>query len=223
MLAILRAYGAALVYGDHPERPWQPLELTTDWTFVRFHYGHRGRRGNYSETELREWAARLRDVRREAEVFAYFNNDWEAFAPRNAQRLRACSRAMDVEFILRNLRTWAVVGCSPDPWRDSHRSPRCCSRAGYRVIPVNPEVDELLGERCHPVLPAGQGIEVVDLFRRSTAVSAHVDEAIAIGAKAVWMQLGVIDHEAAERARAAGLRVVMNRCPAIELPRLERA
>ncbi len=88
VLDILRAYGVALVYGDHPERPWQPLELTTDWTFIRFHFGHRGRRGNYSETELREWAARLHDVRAEAEVFAYFNNDWEAFAVRNALRLR---------------------------------------------------------------------------------------------------------------------------------------
>ena len=88
VLAILRAYGAALVYGDHPERPWQPLELTTDWTLVRFHYGSRGRRGNYSETELRDWAARLHELRSEAEVFAYFNNDWEAFAPRNALRLR---------------------------------------------------------------------------------------------------------------------------------------
>jgi uncharacterized protein YecE (DUF72 family) len=86
VLEILRAYGAALAYGDHPDRPFVPLELTTDWTFLRFHYGHRGRRGNYSETELREWADRLRDV--DAEVYAYFNNDWEAFAPRNAQRLR---------------------------------------------------------------------------------------------------------------------------------------
>ena len=86
---ILRQFGCALVFGDHPERPWQPLELTTDWTFIRFHHGHRGRRGNYSETELREWAARVRDVRTSAEVFAYFNNDWEAFAPRNAARLRA--------------------------------------------------------------------------------------------------------------------------------------
>jgi uncharacterized protein YecE (DUF72 family) len=85
---ILRAYGVALVYGDHPQRPWQPLELTTDWTFIRFHYGHRGRRGNYSETELREWAERLRELRSRAEIFAYFNNDWEAFAPRNALRLR---------------------------------------------------------------------------------------------------------------------------------------
>jgi uncharacterized protein len=128
----------------------------------------------------------------------------------------------DIEFILRNLRTWAVVGCSPDPRRDSHRIAALLMREGFSVIPVNPAVDEVLGERCHPVLPDGQGIEVVDLFRRSSAVSAHVDEAIAIGAKAVWMQLGVIDHDAAERARAAGLRVVVDRCPAIELPRLER-
>jgi uncharacterized protein YecE (DUF72 family) len=88
VLDILRAYGAALAYGDHPDRPFVPLELTTDWTFLRFHYGHRGRRGNYSETELAEWAERLRDLRSRAEIFAYFNNDWEGFAVRNAQRLR---------------------------------------------------------------------------------------------------------------------------------------
>jgi predicted CoA-binding protein len=128
----------------------------------------------------------------------------------------------DIRFVLTEYRTWAVVGCSPSPHRDSHRIASMLKGRGYRVIPVNPECDEVLGETCHPVLPAGRGIEVVDLFRRSSAVSAHVDEAIAIGAKAVWMQLGVIDHDAAERARAAGLRVVMNRCPAIELPRLER-
>jgi uncharacterized protein YecE (DUF72 family) len=89
---LLRAYGAALAFGDHPERPWQPLELTADWTFVRFHYGSRGRRGNYSETELREWAARLRDVRSQAEVYAYFNDDWEGFAVANAERLRQLMR-----------------------------------------------------------------------------------------------------------------------------------
>jgi uncharacterized protein YecE (DUF72 family) len=89
---LLRAYGAALAYGDHPERPWQPLELTTDWTFIRFHYGHRGRRGNYSETELQEWAERLSGVRREAEIYAYFNNDWEGFAVSNATRLKALMR-----------------------------------------------------------------------------------------------------------------------------------
>jgi uncharacterized protein YecE (DUF72 family) len=85
---LLREHAVALVYGDDPRRPFQALELTAPWTFVRFHHGHRGRRGNYSEAELREWATRLREVRRHAEVFAYFNNDWEGFAPRNAKRLR---------------------------------------------------------------------------------------------------------------------------------------
>jgi uncharacterized protein YecE (DUF72 family) len=86
VLATLRAHGVALVIGDHPERPWQSHELTADFSFVRLHYGHRGRRGNYSETELEEWAARIRDL--DTEAFVYFNNDWEAFAPRNALRLR---------------------------------------------------------------------------------------------------------------------------------------
>ncbi len=83
---ILRQFSCALVYGDHPERDWAPLELTADWTFIRFHYGRRGRRGNYSETELAEWADRIRGLG--VEAFVYFNNDWEAFAPRNALRLR---------------------------------------------------------------------------------------------------------------------------------------
>jgi uncharacterized protein YecE (DUF72 family) len=85
---LLREHAVALVYGDDPRRPFQSLVLTAPWTFLRFHHGHRGRRGNYSETELREWAARIRDLRDEVEVFAYFNNDWEAFAPRNAKWLR---------------------------------------------------------------------------------------------------------------------------------------
>jgi hypothetical protein len=130
--------------------------------------------------------------------------------------------AEDVRAILDH-RVWAVVGCSPDPGRPSHGVARFLQRNGYRVIPVNPAAEEILGERCYPRLadvPAQEGVEVVDVFRRSALAGAHVDEAIAIGAKAVWMQLGVIDHAAAERARAAGLRVVMDRCPAIELPRL---
>ena len=90
VLAILRAYGAALVYGDHPERPWQPLELTTDWTFVRFHYGHRGRRGNYSETELREWAARLRDGPRARPRCSPTSTTTGRRSP--AQRRCACAR-----------------------------------------------------------------------------------------------------------------------------------
>ena len=87
VLSILRAFGAALVYGDHPQRPWQPLELTTDWTFVRFHYG-RGRRGNYSESELRELAPRVAELAEAGDTFAYYNNDWEGFAVANAKRLR---------------------------------------------------------------------------------------------------------------------------------------
>jgi uncharacterized protein len=127
----------------------------------------------------------------------------------------------DVRAILTGTRIWAVVGCSPDPQRDSHRIASMLLRRGYTVIPVNPFASEILGERCYPTLDAAPpGIEVVDVFRRAEIAGAHVDEAIAIGARAVWMQLGVIDEAAAERGRAAGLRVVMDRCPAIELPRL---
>ena len=126
-----------------------------------------------------------------------------------------------IRWCLSEPRTWAVVGCSPEPHRDSHRIAALLQREGHRVIPVNPHCDEVLGERCYPSLadvPAA--VDVVDIFRRSDAAGAHVDEAIEVGADAVWMQLGVIDHDAAERASAAGLRVVMNRCPAIELPQM---
>jgi predicted CoA-binding protein len=127
--------------------------------------------------------------------------------------------------VLREYRTWAVVGCSPSAWRDSHDVAAFLQRNGYRVIPVNPQCDddEILGERCYPDLASvPEPVDVVDIFRRSTEAGAHVDEAIAVGAKAVWMQLGVIDELAAARARAAGLDVVMDRCPKIELPRLLR-
>ena len=116
-----------------------------------------------------------------------------------------------------------MVGCSPDPGRDSHGIAVLLQRRGVRIVPVNPNCDEVLGERCYQALadvPRDVGIEVVDLFRRSEHAGRHVDEAIAIGARAVWMQLGVVDHAAARRAREAGLQVVMDRCPAIELPRL---
>ena len=127
----------------------------------------------------------------------------------------------DVRAILTGTRVWAVVGCSPDPARDSHRIASMLQRRGYTVIPVNPLANEILGERCYPTLAAvPQPVEVVDIFRRASVAGVHVDEAIEIGAQAVWMQLGVIDEAAAERGRAAGLRVVMDRCPAIELPRL---
>jgi uncharacterized protein len=126
-----------------------------------------------------------------------------------------------IRSVLEGRRTWAVVGCSPDPSRDSHRIARMLQSRGYEVIPVNPACDELLGVRCYPALAdVPQQVEVVDIFRRASEAGRHVDEAIEIGASAVWMQLGVIDEAAAERARAAGLDVVMDRCPAIEMPRL---
>jgi uncharacterized protein YecE (DUF72 family) len=87
--ALLRRHGAALVIADRPEiKRFQAHELTTDWTFVRFHYGSRGRRGNYSRTELEEWAQRFEDWRERVEIYAYFNNDWEVFAVRNALWLK---------------------------------------------------------------------------------------------------------------------------------------
>jgi uncharacterized protein YecE (DUF72 family) len=84
----LREHGVALVIGDHPERPFQTHELTADWTFIRFHYGRRGRRGNYSVRELEEWKRRIGAWRSNVEVFAYFNNDWQCYAVENAQWLK---------------------------------------------------------------------------------------------------------------------------------------
>lgn len=128
--------------------------------------------------------------------------------------------------LLTETKRWAVVGCSAEPARDSHRIARLLQARGFRVIPVNPQFDALLGERCYPDLrsiPPEEGIEVVDIFRRADRAGVHVDEAIATGARAVWMQLGVVDEAAAQRALEAGLEVVMDRCPAIELPRLGAA
>src|SRR3954451_3843281 len=120
--------------------------------------------------------------------------------------------------------TWAVVGCSPSPQRDSHRIADLLRRRGNRIVPVNPHAAgaEILGERCvASVSELAEGtVDVVDIFRRADAAGAHVDEAIAIGARAGWMQLGVIDHAATERGRDAGRQGVMGRCPAIEVRRL---
>jgi uncharacterized protein len=128
------------------------------------------------------------------------------------------------ERILRDFRVWAVVGCSPDPGRPSYGVSRTLLRNGYEMLPIYPKETVIHGVRTAPDLataaaarPEGSPIEVVDIFRASHRAGAHVDEAIAIGAKAVWMQLGVWDPEAAERARAAGLLIVMDRCPAIDL------
>ena len=115
--------------------------------------------------------------------------------------------------ILRDYRRVAVVGISDRPDRDSHRVAAYLQRVGYTIIPVNPNVTDVLGLRCWPSLEAAPGpIEVVDVFRRSELVDPVVDSAIAVGAKAVWMQDGVVNEAAAARARAAGLLVVMDRC-----------
>ena len=126
-----------------------------------------------------------------------------------------------IRWCLSEPRTWAVVGCSPSPYRDSHGIAALLITEGHSVIPVNPEADEVLGQRCYASLrDVPDQIDVVDVFRRPDQAGQHVDEAIDVGAQAVWLQLGVIDHSAAERAAATGLRVVMDRCPRIELPRL---
>jgi predicted CoA-binding protein len=107
----------------------------------------------------------------------------------------------------------AVVGLSPDPRRPSHGVARYLQRAGYRIIPVNPLVDEVLGEQAFPaLLKVPEPIDLVDVFRRSEYVASIVEDAIAVGAKAVWLQDGVRDEASAERARRAGLAVVMDDC-----------
>jgi len=115
--------------------------------------------------------------------------------------------------ILDECRTIAVLGLSSKPTRPSHGVAGYMQRAGYRIIPVNPNEIEVLGEKAHASLAdVREKIDLVDVFRRSEEAGAVVDEAIAVGAKAVWLQEGVIDHEAAQRALDAGLMVVMDRC-----------
>jgi predicted CoA-binding protein len=129
----------------------------------------------------------------------------------------------DIKALLEGARTIALVGASDRPNRPSYGVMAMLQDHGYRVIPVNPQIT---GEHVHgefvfrELAQLGDPIDIVDIFRRSDAVGEVVDQAIAIGAKAVWMQLGVIDQAAAARAEAAGLQVVMDRCPAIDIPRL---
>lgn len=132
-------------------------------------------------------------------------------------RGRFATTAYDRLRILETHRRIAMVGLSSNPFRPSHFAAIYLISEGYDVIPVNPREQEILGRKCYPTLSAiSGGAEVVDIFRESAAVPAIVDEAIAIGAKVVWMQLGVIHDGAAEKARAAGLEVVMDRCMKIE-------
>jgi predicted CoA-binding protein len=130
------------------------------------------------------------------------------------------NQSADIQAILRDCRTVAVVGLSPRPERDSHRVARYMQQQGWRIVPVNPmAAGEILGETVYTSLTEAARhtrIDLVNCFRRSEEVSPLVDEAITIGAAAVWMQLGVEDEAAADRARRAGLRVVQNRCLKID-------
>jgi len=129
----------------------------------------------------------------------------------------------DIKALLEETRTIAMIGASDRPDRPSYRVMQTLQAHGYRVIPVNPQIT---GEHIHgefvfrDLSQLGDPIDMVDIFRNSAAAGEAVDQAIAAGAKSVWMQLGVINEDAAARAEAAGLKVVMNRCPAIEIPRL---
>jgi predicted CoA-binding protein len=133
-------------------------------------------------------------------------------------------RDEDIRELLTSARTIAMVGASDRPDRASNRVMKFLQGQGYRVFPVNPQIT---GEHIHgeyvwrELAQIGEPIDIVDIFRRPDAASEAIDAAITVGAKAVWMQLGVINEEAAAWAEAAGLTVVMNRCPAIEIPRLK--
>jgi uncharacterized protein len=125
--------------------------------------------------------------------------------------------------VLASTKTIAMVGASANPARPSNGVMRFLQSRGYRVIPVNPNLagPTLNGERVYKKLAdIGEPVDMVDVFRNSDAAGAMADEAVAIGAKVLWMQLGVINQAGATRARRAGLTVIMNRCPAIEIPRL---
>ncbi len=130
----------------------------------------------------------------------------------------------DEETVARTLRecsTWAVVGLGGDPGRAAYGVAAFLQRHGKRIVPVHPTATEVLGEPAYPTLAAVPfALDCVDVFRRSSAAGAVADEAIAVGARAVWFQLGVIDEAAAGRVRRAGLDMVMDRCPKIEWGRL---
>ena len=129
----------------------------------------------------------------------------------------------DLKRLFETVRTIAVVGCSPRPERAGHYVARYLQELGYRIIPVNPGQSEILGEKCYASLrDIPEPVDMVDCFRRAEDIPPVVEDAIAIGAKFVWMQLGIVNEEAAQRAMATGIEVVMDRCPKIDYPRLFR-
>lgn len=131
----------------------------------------------------------------------------------------------EIKAILESAKTIAVVGLSDNPERESYQVAAYLKTQGYRIIPVNPNVREVLGEEAYPTLadiPKDIPVDVVDIFRRPEFIPEIVDQAIARGAKAVWMQKGLAHNAAADKARAAGLSVVMDRCMMVEHRRLLR-
>ena len=119
----------------------------------------------------------------------------------------------DLKLIFEQTKTIAVVGLSKNPARPSHSVPQYLKDRGYRIIPVNPMAEELLGQKSYPDVRAiPEAIDVVQIFRKPEEVPAIVEDAIAVGAKVIWMQLGLVHERAAKRARSAGLQVVMDRC-----------
>ena len=122
-----------------------------------------------------------------------------------------------IEKILRTAKVIATVGFSSDPEKPAHKVPSYLQEQGYRVIPVNPRMEEAIGEKAYgSIADVPDAIDVVQIFRPSDEVGPIVDEAISAGAKAVWMQIGITDDAAADRARAAGLDVVMNQCMKVQ-------
>ena len=128
--------------------------------------------------------------------------------------------------IFEHTQTIAIVGLSPKPERDSHHVAQYLQAQGFRIVPINPAADEVLGERCWPSLTEAakhHRIDLVDVFRDSAAVPPIADEAIAIGTKALWLQIGVCHDEALAKAQAAGLEVVQDHCTLVEHQRLRAA
>jgi uncharacterized protein len=129
----------------------------------------------------------------------------------------------DIKKMLGSYRTIAVVGLSPDEGKPSHEVAAYLQRAGFRIIPVNPACQEILGERCYPTLAdIPGGVDIVDVFRRSEFLPEITEQAIAKGARVLWMQEGVVNEVAAARAEGAGLEVVMDRCILKEHARVSR-
>ena len=133
------------------------------------------------------------------------------------------TRDEDIAELLRNARSIAVVGASDRPERPSYGVMKFLQERGYRILPVNPQItgEHILGEFVwRELAQIGIPIDIVDIFRRPEMAAEAVEQAIFVGAKAVWMQIGVVNEEAAAQAESAGLKVVMDRCPKIEIPRL---